>query len=335
MQIILEPKLALSYFNPDDQRFVQGPISEHRGRYVISLPTLYESWAVIRQSLESGSIVAIEKTDECLATQWFLIKNNVWAPWFESGRLRFISGGDAHITNLNTEHFMAATLGSQEPGAMKIQYSTQRPWTFLFTNKRIKEHRRYLITELNKKKLLDQALWSSLESQPCWMHSDFNRWYTEADIPVQQLPSGYDPEQLPPWHWGVVYPRQYQDTWFSLVAETVHEDPHSFRTEKTYKPIIAGHPFIISASQNFYRDLHHMGFGTFGRWIDESFDQKADGLTRLECIISEVSWLVKQDLRQFWDETRAICLYNQQRLLELHSTQQKTFNDQLVRFMHA
>jgi len=155
------------------------------------------------------------------------------------------------------------------------------------------------------------------------------------DLSEKSLPSRYEIQPEPSWLDGVIYAPQFNDTYFSVVSETVFEYPHSFRTEKTYKPILAAHPFVICANMGFYRDLHRMGFRTFGSLIDESFDTIIDGKGRLDRLIQEVQWLCDQDLDQFWIETRDICLYNQQHAQELHTNQQKTFTVKFQKFMHA
>lgn len=307
-------------------------------RRVISQKTLLGSWASIEKDLKNGHVIAVEKTDESVSTLWHIIKNASMAPWFRSKRLRLITSSDADtgIANLNAEHFLAATLGSQE-FSMPVQYDDHdRAYTFLFTNRKIRPHRRYLILELQRKGLLDRALWSCLDSHNTHGHPDHNRVYAEGvSLPIKYLDSGYDPATTPDWIDGVIYPRQYQNTWFTLVSETGFEYPHSFRTEKIWKPILAGHPFVVCSNQGFYRDLRNLGFRTFDHLIDESFDSIIDGKDRLDRLIATVGWLCDQDLQQFWDATRDICLYNHARALELHTNLKKDFTQQFLEFMNA
>jgi hypothetical protein len=48
----------------------------------------------------------------------------------------------------------------------------------------------------------------------------------------------------------------YIDTYFSVVTETIFDYPYTFRTEKIWKPMIMGHPFVAAANRGYYRDLH-------------------------------------------------------------------------------
>jgi len=119
--------------------------------------------------------------------------------------------------------------------------------------------------------------------------------------------------------WGEIYiePRAYEHTYFSLITETVFEYPHSFRTEKLWKPIAMGHPWIAVSNTGFYRDMHNLGFQTFGHVIDESFDQIENNQDRIERITQVVEDLCKQDLASFLAECYNVCKYNQQHLKEM------------------
>ena len=337
LPITVEPGLPLGYLNADDH-CIFGHVAEDVGVYVVSLKTLIVKTQVVLQTLQNGSTVGVEKTDESVATQWHIVNHADFKTWFRNGRLRWITGGEAGspIRNLNNEHFLGATIGSQIGNLILDRDRGNRPYKFLFTNRKVRPHRRYLILELTKLGMLGHALWSCLDHHNTWGHEDFNRVYSDGiSMPTQSLPPGYDPAVTPDWIDGVIYPRQFDDTYFSLVSETVFEYPHSFRTEKTYKPILAAHPFVICANTGFYRDLHEIGFRTFGSLIDESFDSIIDGKERLDRLIQETVWLCDQDLDQFWRETRDICLYNQQHAQELHTNQQKTFTEKFRKFMHA
>jgi hypothetical protein len=119
------------------------------------------------------------------------------------------------------------------------------------------------------------------------------------------------------WGDAVIDGRAYADTYFSLVTETVFNYPYSFRTEKIWKPIAVGHPWIAVANCGFYRDLKNMGFETFGELIDESFDQIENSQDRIKRIAHVVEDLCRQDLAKFVQECYNVCKYNQQHHAEL------------------
>ena len=123
------------------------------------------------------------------------------------------------------------------------------------------------------------------------------------------------------FEWGEIYleARPYLDTYFSLVTETVFDFSYSFRTEKIWKPIAIGHPWIAATNAGFYRDIHDLGFKTFGHLIDESFDSIDNPQDRIERIATVVEDLCQQDLDKFAVAAREVCVYNQQLHTELSS----------------
>ncbi len=114
------------------------------------------------------------------------------------------------------------------------------------------------------------------------------------------------------WGDALVDAKAYADTYFSLVTETVFNYPYSFRTEKIWKPIALGHPWIAVANQGFYKDLHRMGFKTFDHVIDESFDSIANSQQRIERTAQVIEDLCNQDLGEFVKACQEVCKYNQE-----------------------
>ena len=135
--------------------------------------------------------------------------------------------------------------------------------------------------------------------------------------------------------WGDVYiqAEPYIDTYFSLVTETVFDYPYSLRSEKIYKPIAAGHPFVAVANRGFYRNLHHAGYQTFGHLIDESFDSIDNNQDRLDRIAQVVQDLCESDMVEFLVASRAITKYNQQHLAAEGPQIFREFPDRFVNFI--
>ena len=69
-----------------------------------------------------------------------------------------------------------------------------------------------------------------------------------------------------------------------LVTETVATGRRHHLTEKTFKPIAMGMPFIIVGTQGSLRYLRSYGFKTFGDLWDESYDDEPDDSKRIEKI---------------------------------------------------
>jgi hypothetical protein len=114
----------------------------------------------------------------------------------------------------------------------------------------------------------------------------------------------------------------YRDTYFSLVTETTclgdagdvgFTGSGRIFSEKTFKPIAHGHPFIIAGRPRSLELLRSLGFKTFFPWINESYDYEEDGATRMLMIANEVKRLAElppDQLTTFLANCREICDFN-------------------------
>jgi hypothetical protein len=72
----------------------------------------------------------------------------------------------------------------------------------------------------------------------------------------------------------------YKDTYFSLVTETLFFNKSEFVSEKSFKPIVHFHPFVIVGSPYTLQYLKEYGFKTFSDVWDESYDTELDSNKR-------------------------------------------------------
>ena len=93
---------------------------------------------------------------------------------------------------------------------------------------------------------------------------------------------------------------------------------YAFPTEKTWKPIIAGHPFIALSNCRQYAYLKELGFQTFDSIIDETWA----GMTRWQdanrWMIKEISKLVDSDLEDFVQQCKKITTHNKKQFWSLY-----------------
>jgi hypothetical protein len=280
-------------------------------------------------------------------------------------RILVIAGAeiDPEYAHLTHEHFLSTILDYEEnltaqQHTDKIFSKISKPYKFLFLNGRARPHRKYLYEQLKRTGALDHALWTMLDSKPTIVRS-FQFRENGIDVmatasPLQRLPDQYEvaqyrnpvfgpitdtsniKQELFNRQWGEIYlePAPYTDTYFSLVTETVcAESIYSFRTEKIAKPLAMGHPFIVVSNAGFYRDLHNLGFQTFGHVIDESFDSIENHQDRVNRIAQIVTDLCQQDLASFLQECYNVCKYNQQRLAEVRDQTQQEFPTRFQQFI--
>ena len=85
------------------------------------------------------------------------------------------------------------------------------------------------------------------------------------------------------------------------VSETVYSGRRSHLTEKTFKPIALGMPFILSAPAGSLAYLKRYGFQTFDTVWDESYDSTLDDLARAEQVAEQLAQLDKLSLDQKQD----------------------------------
>jgi len=107
----------------------------------------------------------------------------------------------------------------------------------------------------------------------------------------------------------------YNETFYSVVAETLCTNQYSQFTEKTAKPMVAGRPFIVFSGQHFLRNLRGLGFKTFDTVIDESYDDIEDETERFTQAWHEVERLCCLDPGAVMQELQPILTHNQQHFL--------------------
>ena len=310
--------------------------------YLISRQEFAENIEKIKQLATDGIIIPIlGNPAEGSETMFRQIEGHGILDLVRHGRILIITGGylPPDIPALYHENFLPKILDYTENitamGEYNTHWTTDRPYKFLFLNGRGRSHRQQLLTRLHN--LLDQAIWTNLDSaageikllEPKY---EFEFYRNSTEIPKQGLVKNY----LFNKEWGEIYlnSRAYLDTYFSLVTETVFDYPYSFRTEKLWKPVAIGHPFIVASSCGYYRDLHKLGFRTFGHLIDESFDLVDNNQQRLEHIARVVENVCSQDLPSFITATQETCKYNQEHLAELRVQVRKEFPQRFINFIN-
>lgn len=275
------------------------------------------------------------------------------------GRIGLLTSGDLEPgwDYCNTDCYFSNIVEYTENRAAQIQaaldFKERRRYEFLFLNGRLRPHRKYLIDRLRETKMLDHALWTNLGS--CVEMAFTSELKTAKLEPIRLLPPEYEIERARPnlvpslysdggfvkhrlfnntWGDAIVNPRCYTDTWFSVVTETIFDYPHTFRTEKIWKPILMAHPFVVAANQGYLRDLRNAGFQTFHTLLDEGYDQIDCPHYRIERIIDTVRDISRQGAANFWEATRDICKYNQQHLVEYNRQQRAALPLQLLKYIN-
>jgi hypothetical protein len=135
----------------------------------------------------------------------------------------------------------------------------------------------------------------------------------ETVFAKQSLPLNFEGETDHPMHscWLSLFD-QAAESLLYLVTETVATGRRHHLTEKTFKPIAMGMPFIIVGTQGSLRYLRSYGFRTFGDLWDESYDDEPDDAKRIEKIAQVLKLLdgLEEHRQDIFDSAQEIVRHN-------------------------
>lgn len=177
-----------------------------------------------------------------------------------------------------------------------------------------KPHRDYVAHGTQQHSIQDQIL---LTYGGAWKNTEFyaqNYFVWEPDCVPQQPIIGtadwvsYLGHQC---HLSQVIPVEvYNNTCYSIVAETDCDNTLSFYSEKTAKVMIARRLFVAFSGYKFLHNLRGLGFQTFDGVIDESYDLEPDFELRMHQAFQQVKWLCQQPQQRILDQIKPIAEHN-------------------------
>lgn len=126
------------------------------------------------------------------------------------------------------------------------------------------------------------------------------------------------------------YPHEGQTKSFcNIVTESIVDNGPIHITEKTDKCFSAGQPFVLLGGPYYLKKLKELGFKTFDKWWDESYDLEEDYHKRLSKIKSTIHQIAKWGL----DECEEI--YKEMiPTLQHNKKLAQTFDSDLYLFLH-
>jgi len=167
---------------------------------------------------------------------------------------------------------------------------------FLSYNRAPRDSRIYFVSRLLKNNLLNlgkismgKFLTSQTKINDEWAEKLSNQTPILIDKPLDIN-----------WAVGVDY-NNYETTFVSIVTETLTQPKTLFLSEKTWKPISVGHPFMIIGSKGTLKYLKSLGYKTFDKWWDESYDLIDDEYDRIDCVISQLETLSTKSNQELID----------------------------------
>jgi len=191
---------------------------------------------------------------------------------------------------------------------------------FLCLNRRLRFHRLLLLSLLENENLLENSFTSydmSLNLFPFFIDKLDDHHFKRQKIFYdeeykQKAKDGYKKllnnqkrivdydsiESLEGYGWETkdIYTKSY----FSIVTETEFQDNIRFISEKTIKPIMQYHPFVLVGSPYTLRELKTYGFKTFSDFWDESYDEMESPNDRMIALFNLCKDLINKS-KDDWD----------------------------------
>jgi hypothetical protein len=116
----------------------------------------------------------------------------------------------------------------------------------------------------------------------------------------------------------------YEQTKYTVVAETHAQYDSFFFSEKPTKAIFARRMFVAFSCRNYLKRMREeLGFRTFGNVIDESYDLESDDYTRYAKAFEQLKVLSSMDYRTVQEQTREVREHNYHRLYTLRQDTEK------------
>jgi len=153
-----------------------------------------------------------------------------------------------------------------------------------------------MFDELNKNQKLTGKSIKSLRSNEKNYYYDINVWENKSGNPGAKLNI-----------------QAHLDCFLNIVTETLFDINSIFLSEKTYKPIYMCQPFIIFGNPYSLKKLKELGYKTFDKWWDESYDNEIDINKRFDKIVNILEQISEWDIDKCFEikkEMQGILIHN-------------------------
>lgn len=286
----------------------------------ISLP--YRSAAMVENNITMVRD-ALQKNQNVIFTSWehdeylqhkdanFVGFEKITGPYYNTNRWAVSvptfghdTYGPRQVSNLD---FLVYVNGfNKEYSSKKLEHS-HKTMDFLYLNGKPHAHRVKLLKALSRTTLLDNSLWSASCPSQRWGDKE-KKLDEEYELPEWRglAVDGYDDSTR-----RIHYP-QFNSTICSLIPETLCNNDFHYITEKTCKPLMAEHLFVVLAGRGYLRNLRSLGFQTFHDFFDESYDECTDIDVRIDKIVLTLEQIKKIDTVSLYHETKNIRKHNRE-----------------------
>ena len=192
---------------------------------------------------------------------------------------------------------------------MELVWTDDKIYDAIWLNRVPKGHRISSLVEANKRGLLDNMVWSCGYEEDTPPPPDNDEKTEEF---VKQLPKMAENEPRENQQDGPIrakHDRKFNFQWLldckvNIVSESQARDiiiemdpaqPVRFLTEKTFKPMAYGMPFMIFGNRNSLKRVRELGFKTFPEWFDESYDEEENFTLRLNAMLDSYEKFLSEE----------------------------------------
>ena len=227
-----------------------------------------------------------------------------------------------HIPVISGELLLSSCYNEEDHTTQLEKYilsKGDRDKLYLCYNRRVHYHRLKLVYMLYKENLLNLGVVSlrtpRQEDKLDFVEQEF------YDI----LPFTIDDVDLEIGLAESVITKDFKRTFFTVITETHHDDTDIFMTEKIFKPIVSFHPFFVLTSIHFLNKMKEIGYKTFSKWFDESYDIEPDLDKRIRIICDEIKRLSKlsqHELKDMLNDMVPVLRHNYNNFIERTTNQE-------------
>ena len=228
-----------------------------------------------------------------------------------------------------------------------IHFNDREKYFLMYNRNPSRVHRAYFVNQLYKNNLLDNGIVSFFQNDDLdhFLNQE-NKDYNELSLTISDVddmrlnyknytPLIIDNENaniVADYHNFLSRKDEYEKTYFTIVSETNAESQYCFITEKTIKPMMNLHPFVVLGNPHTLKVLKSYGLQTFSKWWDESYDDEMDFKIRSKMVLDIVKKLCsksKEEWNLMLKEMQEILLFNKQHLHRL--TYKKAYEKEFLK----
>lgn len=228
----------------------------------------------------------------------------------------------------------------------ELHFENREKYFLMYNRNSERIHRVYFVNKLYENNLLNNGMVSFFENPYLNSFIENSKIYQELNLEekdIDDIRKNYknftpmyidnpNSDEVADYHNFLSRKDEYQNTYFTIVSETNAESKYCFITEKTTKPIMNLHPFVVLGNPHTLKVLKSYGLKTFDRWWDESYDDEFDFKKRSEMVLNIVKYLcskTKEEWNELLKEMSDVLYFNKKQLHKL--SYKKTYEQEFFK----